>query len=271
MWHSFVHLLLRSANQCVAYFSTSKFAIVVTIVAFLAPHLRVLVTQGPKATLHRVVRRLGIGGLLAILVWLCAFGWSLIRTIYTDHQDIVGTNNSLVAQNAALKKRVADLSNQLTTLQTSSPKTVTRFVPQEVGPSKPDRILTDREKDHLYEGLKKIAEDPKYRDNASVTIAPYAYQDRESERLAQQLVDVFEDAHWKVLRQNQLPIKLVGRAQNQIPIGIWILTNGDSSFRYFVWSNFNAVGLDADERPASDLPASFDGLIIWVGYKDTPF
>jgi hypothetical protein len=271
MWHLFLHLLMRSANQCVAYFSTSKFAIVVTIFAFLVPHLRVLLTQGPKATLHRLLRRLGIGGLLAVLVWMCAFGWSVIRTIYTDHRDVVGANNSLVAQNAALKKQVADLSNQLTTLQNSPPKTVTRFVPQEVGPSKPDRVLTDREKDHLYEGLKKIAEDPKYRDHASVTIAPYAYQDRESERLAQQLAGVFEDARWKVLRQNQLPIKLVGRAQNQIPIGIWILTNQDETFRYFLWSNLNQVGLNSDERPASDLPAGFDGLIIWIGYKDAPF
>ena len=64
----------------------------------------------------------------------------------TDHQDIVGTNKFLVAQNAALKKPVADLSNQLPTRQDSPPKTVRRVVPQEAGPSKPDRVLTDREK-----------------------------------------------------------------------------------------------------------------------------
>jgi hypothetical protein len=192
--------------------------------------------------------------------------------VYSDHRDALAGNVSLAVRNAALTREVADLKTQLTNLHNSPPKTVTRFLsPEPVGPSKPDRVLTDREKDHLYEGLKKLAEDPKYRDRASVTIAPYAYQDRESLRLAEQLAGVFEDARWKVLRQNQLPIKLVGRVQNQIPIGIWILTNQDESFRYFIWTNFNQVGLDSDERPASDLPAGFDGLIIWVGYKDAPF
>jgi len=121
----------------------------------------------------------------------------------------------------------------------------------------------------LYQALKKFAADPKYSDLTSVTIAPFAYQDRESSHLAWQLARIFEDARWKVLRQIQLPIKLEGRAQNQIPIGIWLLTQ-DSNFGYFIWANLKEVGLDSEVRPKSDLPPDFKGLTIWIGYKEAP-
>jgi hypothetical protein len=31
------------------------------------------------------------------------------------------------------------------------------------------------------------------------------------------------------------------------------------------------VGLHSDERPQSDLPSNFNGLILLIGYKDVPF
>lgn len=139
-----------------------------------------------------------------------------------------------------------------------------------VSPEHPDRVLNDQQSDHLYQSLKSFATDPKHSDLTSVTIAPFAYQDQETSHLAWQLARIFEDAHWKVLRQNQLPIKLEGTAQHQIPIGIWVLTNQDTGFGYFMWSNLKEVGLDSQVRPKSDLPPDFKGLIIWVGYKQAP-
>jgi hypothetical protein len=133
-----------------------------------------------------------------------------------------------------------------------------------------DRVLNEQQSDHLYQKLKDIAADPRYSDLASVIIAPYAYQDRESAHLAGQLARIFEDAHWKVLREAQLPVKLEGTAQYQIPIGIWVLTNKDASLGYPVWSNLKEVGLDSEVRPKSDVPPDFKDLVIWVGYKEAP-
>jgi|ERR1700723_755334 len=265
MWGSFLHLLTRSLDQSVSYFSTSKLAVVVSIAAFVLPNVRVWISRGFRTMTKHVGRDLGLGGLLVLVVWLGLFGWSAVKIIYADHR-------AFVEASSALRKQVDDLNAKLGDLKSAPPKTVTRFLPTPPsGPSKPDRVLTDQQKDHLYQGLKKLAADPLYANVASITIAPYAEQDRESLRLAEQLAGVFADAHWKVLRANQLPTKLVGRAQNQIPIGIWILTNRDSNFRYYLWSNLHEAGLESDERPVSDLPPDFDGLIIWVGYKDTPF
>jgi hypothetical protein len=131
-----------------------------------------------------------------------------------------------------------------------------------------DRILTDQQGDHLYQKLKEFAEDPKYADLISVTIAPYANQDLESAHVTYQLTRIFQDAHWKVLRQGQSPIQLVGSAQHQIPIGIWILTSRDPNYGYFLWSALKDVGLDSQVRPKSDLPTDFTGTIIWIGYKE---
>jgi hypothetical protein len=58
--------------------------------------------------------------------------------------------------------------------------------------------------------------------------------------------------------------------QYQIPIGIWILTNHDQNYGYFLWSVLKEVGLDSEVRPKSDLPVDFKGTIIWVGYKEAP-
>jgi hypothetical protein len=137
-------------------------------------------------------------------------------------------------------------------------------------PAQPDRILTDQQGDHLYQKLKEFASDPKYADLISVTIAPYANQDLESAHVTYQLTRIFQDAHWKVLRQTQSPIQLVGSAQHQIPIGIWILTSRDQNYGYFLWSALKEVGLDSQVRPKSDLPTDFAGTIIWIGYKEAP-
>lgn len=136
--------------------------------------------------------------------------------------------------------------------------------------AQPDRILTDQQADHLYQKLKEFGSDAKHADLISVTIAPYANQDLESAHVTYQLTRIFQDAHWKALRQTQSPIQLVGSAQHQIPIGIWILTSRDQNYGYFLWSALKDVGLDSQVRPKSDLPADFAGTIIWIGYKEAP-
>jgi hypothetical protein len=96
------------------------------------------------------------------------------------------------------------------------PSNIVRHAP----PTQPDRILTDQQADHLYQRLKEFASDPKHTDLLSLTIAPYANQDLETAHVTYQLARIFQDAHWTVLRQAQSPIKLEGRTQYQIPIGV---------------------------------------------------
>ena len=56
------------------------------------------------------------------------------------------------------------------------------------------------------------------------------------------------------------------RTRNEVPIGIWILTD-DTYLRYFVWNSFQESGLGADNGFGNELPDQFKGLIVIVGYK----
>jgi len=130
----------------------------------------------------------------------------------------------------------------------------------------PDRFLTAEQKDHLYQELKRISDDAKQADFITVTITAAYPQDRESSRLAAQLIGVFQDAHWSGVSQ-QAP-KLEGRMQYQIPIGV--LESAGNNMGLFVESNLLNVGLSAQVQPSGVLPPDFKGLIVLVGYKDTP-
>ena len=94
---------------------------------------------------------------------------------------------------------------------------------------------------------------------------PYANQDLESAHVTYQLARIFENAHWKVVRQAQSPIKLQGRIQHRIPIGIWILTSRDRNYGYFLWALSRKRGstpMSAPNRifrPTSPAPSS--GLV----------
>jgi hypothetical protein len=128
--------------------------------------------------------------------------------------------------------------------------------------------LNAEQKDHLYQELKRISDDSRQSDFVNITIAAAFPQDRESSRLALQLIGVFQDAHWKVISQ-QVP-KLEGRMQYQIPIGIWVLESPGNNIGLFVESSLLNVGLSANIQPSGALPPDFKGLIILIGYKDAP-
>jgi hypothetical protein len=131
----------------------------------------------------------------------------------------------------------------------------------------PDRVLTEQETDHLYQRLKEFATEPATGDGAAVTIAPYAYQDQETSHLAWQLAKTLEDAHWKVTKANQIPIKLEGHGATEIPTGIWVLSDKETGAGFLLWSSLKEVGLNSELRPRSDLPPDFKGVILLVGYK----
>ncbi len=85
------------------------------------------------------------------------------------------------------------------------------------------------------------------------------------------LAKVFGDAHWKVTPYHGWPIPgLEGRTKNELPIGIWIMTD-NAYLRISMWNDFQEAGLDSQERLPTDLPADYRGLTIVIGYKDVPF
>ena len=132
----------------------------------------------------------------------------------------------------------------------------------------PDRFLNAEQKDHLYQELKRISDDARQADFITVTITAAYPRDRESSRLAAQLTGIFQDAHWKVISQ-RVP-QLEGRMQYQIPIGIWVLESARHNMALFVESDLINVSLSAEVQPSGVLPPDFKGLIVLIGYKDTP-
>lgn len=240
-------------------FKTASISTALTLAAFAVWHLLRTPWLVHRETIaaERSVGHRGFGVLgIAVLAGLVGGAYSSISFLRTIPAPLVVKVSFPPPPPPAIQIRAKH----------GTPDEANRAVPS----GHPDRVLNDQQSDRLYQKLKDFATDPKHRDLSSVTIAPFAYQDRETSHLAWQLASIFEDAHWKVLRQNQLPIKLEGRAQNQIPIGVWVLTNQDANFSYVLWSNLREVGLDSEVRPKSDLPPDFKGLIIWVGYKEAP-
>jgi hypothetical protein len=166
-----------------------------------------------------------------------------------------------------------------------APPTVVIKAPEapkiQITPSKPriaavdkagplDRFLNTEQKDHLYQELKRISVDPRQKGYITVTIAAAYPHDRESGRLAIQLVGVFQDAGWNVIMQ-QVP-NFEQQTQGQIPLGIWVTESTSNNMGLFVESNLINVGLNAKVQPPQELlPTSFKGVLILIGYKTVPF
>lgn len=204
----------------------------------------------------------------AVCTWLLIFLFTYLRLPYKMLKESDANLTQVIEDKLKLSEKVNELNSQLAQTPKAQGKQM-MTAPAKGGLL--DRVLNSEQSDRLYLALKKIANTPQYKNSVTITIAPYAMQDRESFILSEQLEKIFEDAHWNVYRQTQLPVTLVGRAQHIVPIGVYLFTTEDSSFEYYVWSALYESGINAVESPTSDLPVGFKGTILWVGYKDRPF
>jgi hypothetical protein len=153
--------------------------------------------------------------------------------------------------------------------------TIHKVMIKTTGSGRLDRDMNTQQSTHLFDQLKKIADNPDTRGLAKITIVHPYPQDRESQHLFMRLNKVFGDAHWKVSPyQGWPPPELQGIAPNKIPhaipIGIWFVTDNDW-LRYEIWSDLQQGGLDSEEHLRFDMPSTFKGFILIVGYKDSPF
>jgi hypothetical protein len=203
------------------------------------------------------------GVLITLGAWTLLFVVSLIQTNYDDRKVLREETERLRDINAQASKERQECEKRASDKASSGPRIV-----KTSGSGRLDRDLNEQQSDHLYRQLKEFAENAAKKEFATISIVQAYPEDRESRRLANRLTRIFADAHWKIPSQ-RMP-KLQGRTQNEIPIGIWILTHNDF-MRLFVWGRLQEVGLDSDERPQSDLPSEFNGLILLIGYKDVPF
>jgi hypothetical protein len=142
------------------------------------------------------------------------------------------------------------------------------------GSGRLDRDMNDQQSNHLYQALKSYVDMPNRNRPAAVTLVTAYPCDRESNHLFWRFNKVFGDARWTVTQAGGWPtksMKLQGRTINQLPIGIWILTD-DQYLRYFVWNSLREAGLDSDNSfTMNELPDAYKGLVIVIGYKDVPF
>lgn len=202
--------------------------------------------------LQRIAERRGaIGVLLLVAVLL-----------------VVGDGYELVAKDFPESK-----TPQLIFPAPSAPKIVIeKRIIKTTGSGRLDRDLNDQQSDHLYHRLKSYVDLPNRVRPATVLLVNAYPCDREAQHIFWRLSKIFTDAQWTITQEGGWPIKSVqlqGRTRNEIPIGIWILTD-DTYLRYFVWNSFQESGLGADDRFGNELPDQFKGLIVIVGYKDAP-
>jgi hypothetical protein len=53
------------------------------------------------------------GAIIVVAAWLCLFGWSVVKTIYDDHQGLVGTNSQLVSECRKKDTTISELQEKL--------------------------------------------------------------------------------------------------------------------------------------------------------------
>jgi hypothetical protein len=151
---------------------------------------------------------------------------------------------------------------------------IKKVVIKTTGSGRLDRDLSDQQSDHLYTKLKEYVDIPNRALPANVLIVTAYPCDRESMHISYKLRKLFNDAHWNVSTEMAWPPKTVdlgGRAKNELPIGIWLMTH-DEYVRYSVWEALRESGLNSDNTAGQNgLPDNYKGLIVIVGYKDTPF
>jgi hypothetical protein len=200
-------ILSRALSDSFRIFDTGFQAISLTILGAVITALIVFFVRGWEGLKKHVVENILIvfGG--AVATWMLVFVCVLMRlpakmlaesnanltTVIQEKRRLSETLNSLNSVVAAQKETIAELT------KSSSEKPTVAAATDKNG--LPDRFLNAEQKDHLYQELKRISDDPRNKDYVTVTIAAAYPHDRESSRLQFQLIGVFQDAHWNVVAQ----------------------------------------------------------------------
>jgi hypothetical protein len=270
-FHHFAHLVFQVFVRWYTFLGTSPGGVIAQIAILLLTEV-----QGGwwKLETWRVNWRGGLKRAAYALgsVWIVVFLACTVATIYREHQSLAGRLRAVVNEKETLKTGLKERDDYIGRLE-SRPGSKTVII-KTTGSGRLDRDLNDQQSDHLYHKLKAYVDLPNRAREAKVVLVVAYPCDRESQHLFFRLSKVFTDAHWTVASEGGWPMKSVrlgGATQNQIPIGLWVLSD-DQFLRYHIWNSLQESGLGADDSLSSAvLPENFKGLIVVIGYKDIPF
>jgi hypothetical protein len=204
---------------------------------------------------------------VAILAWACF----LPRAIYNDHESLSSTNSALSA-------RLKDLSevaktedarkHALAEAQAKADNWQQAYLGVSKGEWIPDRILNSEETDKLHDQLLRLARDSKSKEFSRVEVTSAFLEDRESSRLAGQLLKVFQDsgwaAHWPTSQSKEMKDFFL----TSYPTHVLIYTDGSAHNAEWIRLALNDVGVDA--TVPEQMPPGIKGTMICVGDKQFP-
>ncbi len=277
MWPHFVSLLLRALHNFLGLLGT-------TALGWAAPLLDSLFTIG--LTLFFIQRREGRVAMLAhwkqnatvtlkvmfkvtLVIYLPLLSYSVIRTVYDDHESLV----SHVRELRRYAENQKQQEEQLRQLRSETRHWQDAYQRMARGETHPDRILSSEESNTLYEKLREISKNPRNKEFVKVDFG--SVQDREASRLAVQLSQIFREAHWNVTWKS-LPATAPGKPIPKefefiylAPAGVSVWTEQPNDKGTFLMWSVKDAGLDVTVNP-SPIPPSFKGTLVWVGYKQIP-
>src|SRR5581483_3851872 len=162
---------------------------------------------------------------IMLLVYGTQFAVEVARVGYHDHEDVVNQINSL--HEYANNKQIFD--EQLREANQKATFWQNEFESLSHGDIHPDRFLNAEQTNKLFTELdqavknERLAKKP---DRDFLTVKIGSVQDREAIHLANQILEVFREAHWKVI-----PIRKLGK-QYDTPTYYMGGANGNRSMGY---------------------------------------
>jgi hypothetical protein len=137
MWPHFRHLLGHAFDTSPSLVSSNWAAVLMAIGVFLLSQILFLVFRGWEEMKHLWKESIAVGTVSVIVGWLVLYAWSIVVTVYHDHQNLTGRLGAVVTEKNALKHGLNDrdqyikrLEQSLAQASTKQPaKAVPRIVP----------------------------------------------------------------------------------------------------------------------------------------------
>jgi hypothetical protein len=205
----FLRLLYRSLLSFTNFKGTTPWGFIssdivqpVLLLVFFVVLLRK--SHGKEAATIHVRRDFLIGlkaiGLLVIFWYLPIVLFKGVRLVYDDHQMLVAKNQSLSLENVSLHAQVTEaMANAELRCKEANGKEIAQLKKERNAVCyRPDRRLIGEDREHLFLGLRRLAQDL-VKNGKTPTIRIYAINcDEESRNFAQELQKIFQDAGWVI-------------------------------------------------------------------------
>jgi hypothetical protein len=195
------------------------------------------------------------------LVYGPQFAWEVVRTVHDDHNRLVARVQHL--QNYGKDEK--QLHDDLDAAQAKANRWLDAYNRISKGETVPDRILSKEDTERLHDSLEEYKKASKDRRYSTVRIAPAFYGDLESTQLAQNLLKVFQGAHWDATWEMAHAKGMANLIMISRPTNIIIYTDDPNNEAYWIMHMLSGIGLLA--TISNGVPDGFKGTLVCVGYK----